>query len=79
MKVRDLIAALAAVDQDMPVMVDAYESGFELPKNATVVSVAVDHDRDEEDWWVGTFCAASPGHPKGADAFIISRKHKPWD
>ena len=50
MTVKELIAKLSQMPQELPVLLDGYEDGLDDVIDTTVVSVDFDTDRE---WWYG--------------------------
>jgi hypothetical protein len=68
-----MIAALRALSEDMPVLVDGYEGGYDEAKTPRVAKV---HHRggDPSEWFLGSYDDHEEGDDEdGFDAVIIGR------
>ncbi|WEX10299.1 hypothetical protein [Chelativorans sp. AA-79] len=75
MTVGELIEQLSKVDPSLPVLVDAYEDGYESPSSIAIARVTP-ADRDDGEYWQGEYDLAEGD--AGEQALVIARKAKPF-
>lgn len=65
MKIKELIARLAYLDQELDVYIDGYEDGLEDVGDVMEVSVMRNLNDTEKFWWVGPHEIDSKGETRG--------------